>query len=73
MLGMHWVNTLQLQVRGSFGELHIDPAMCMVFSKVVADGRLANEMEMVPLIMLPLMCVAIDVALGMLSFGKQFQ
>ena len=47
--------------------------MRMAFAKIVADGRLVNEVEMVPLIMLPLMGVAIEIGLGMFSFGKKFQ
>ena len=47
--------------------------MRMAFSKIVADCRLVNEMEMVPSIMLPLMRVTIEIGLGMFSCGKKFQ
>ena len=67
------VDAVQLQVSESFSEFHIDPAMGKAFSEIVADCRLVNEMEMIPLIMLPLMRVTIEIGLGMLSFGKKFQ
>ena len=47
--------------------------MCMAFSKIVTDGRLIHEMEMVASIMLPLMCVAIEIGSSIFSFGKEFQ
>ena len=47
--------------------------MCMAFSKIVTDGRLIHEMEMAASIMLPLMCVAIEIGSSIFSFGKEFQ
>ena len=47
--------------------------MRMAFSKIVTDCRLVDEMEMVPSIMLPLVCVAMKIGPGMLSFGEQIQ
>ena len=47
--------------------------MCMAFSKIVTDGRLIHEMEMVASLMLPLMCVAIEIGSSIFSFGKEFQ
>ena len=47
--------------------------MCMAFSKIVTDGRLIHEMEMAASIMLPLMCVAIEIGSSILSVGKEFQ
>ena len=57
------VDAVQLELSGCFSELHIDPAMRMAFSKIVTDGRLVNEMEMVPSIVLPLMRVTIEIGL----------
>ena len=70
MLLMLGVDALQLELSSCFTELHIDPAMRMAFAKIVADGWLVNEMEMLPSIILPLMGVAIEIASGMFSFGK---
>ena len=67
------IDAVQFQVSRCFSELHIDPAMSMAFSEIVADCRLVNEIEMVPSIMLPLVRVAIYIGPGMLSFGKQSQ
>ena len=47
--------------------------MCMAFSKIVTDGRLIHEMEMAASIMLPLMCVAIEIGSSIFSFGKELQ
>lgn len=47
--------------------------MGKAFSEIVADCRLVNEMEMIPLIMLPLIRVTIEIGLGMLSCSKKFQ
>ena len=42
----------------------------MAFAKIVTHGRLVNEMEMVPLIMLPFVRVAVKIGPGMLSLGE---
>ena len=72
MLFVFAVDAVQLQISGIFGKLHIDPAMCMAFSKIVTDCRLVNEMEMVLPIILPLMRVAIEIGPGMFSFSEKF-
>ena len=66
MLG---VDAAQLQVGGLFGQLHVKPAMGMAFAKIVAYGRLVNELEMVAFILLPFVRMAVKVGPGMLSFG----
>jgi len=66
------IDTMQLQVSRSFGELHINPAMGMSFLKIVTDRWLSNDMEMLVLAFLPFMGVAMDIRLGMLSPGKYF-
>ena len=65
MLRVFSVEAVQFEVGGSFRELHIDPAMRMAFSEIVADCRLVNEMEIVQSIILPLMRVSIEIGLGM--------
>ena len=70
MLLMLGVDALQLELSSCFTELHVDPAMGMAFAKIVADGWLVNEMEMIPLIILPLMGVAIEIGPCMLVCGK---
>ena len=73
VLRVFTLEAVQLQISGSFSELHIDPAMRMAFPEIVADCRLVNEMKMIPSIMLPLMRVPIKIGLGVLSFGKYSQ
>ena len=69
MLLMLGVGALQLELSSGFSELHVDPALGMACAKIIADGWLVNKMEMIPLIILPLMGVAIEIASGMLSLG----
>ena len=67
------VNTVQLQLGRCFSELHVEPAMGMAFAKVIADCGLIDQMKVIHLVILPLMCVAIEISLGMLSAGEEFQ
>ena len=67
------VDAVQLQVGGLFGQLHVNPAVGMAFAEIVADCRLADEMEMVPSVILPLVSVTVEIGPGMLAFAKQIQ
>ena len=67
------VNTVQLQLGGCFSELHVDPAMGMAYAKVIADCGLIDQMKVIHLVMLPLMGVALEISLGMLTPGEEFQ
>ena len=73
MLRVFGIDAVQFQVCRCFTELHVEPAMCMAFPEIVADGRLVNEMKMAQLIMLPLMGVTVEIGSGVFPFGKQFQ
>ena len=73
MLRVFGINAVQLKVSGGFTELHVEPAMCMAFPEIVADGRLVNEVKMALLIMLPLMGMTVEIGSGVFPFGKQFQ
>ena len=44
--------------------------MGMAFTKIVANGRLVDEMEVVALIVLPFVRMPVKIGPGMLSFGE---
>ena len=73
MLSVFGIDAVQLQVSGSFAELHVDPAMRVAFAEIIADSRLVNKMKVAPLIMLPLMGVTLEISSGVPAFGKQLQ
>ena len=73
MLLVPRVDAAQFQFGGLFGQLHVNPAVGMVFAEIVTHGRLVNEMEVIALIMLPFVRVTIKVGSGMLMFGEQLQ
>ena len=60
-------NCAQLNIGGSFPQLHINPSVGMAFPKVIANSRLANNVNMSLLCMLPLMGVAMNVGTNMVS------
>ena len=73
VLWMVAIDAVQFQISGHCSELHIDPTMCVAFPKIITDRWLVDELEMVPLIMLPLVGMTIEISFGMLAFGEHFQ
>ena len=51
--------------------MHVNPAVGMAFPEVIANSRLANDVNMGLLCMLPLMGVAMNVGTNMFPIAKQ--